>query len=323
MCCCIILIMVDQIYERHGEYIRNPSQYFVDRCLGDYDATDGRDFAAIIHDLQHGYDGSMSLTALVHRFVGADAKVTQKHVLAAIRAGFAQLYESKNTYIDKPYSDARNMFDMLLACHPKFDTKFRSYLPDAYELDKDEHGYWTVTVIGRKEHIVYIDGEYYVLDSEEVVDDLSWVKTARNAVKIFKGCTAHEAGFANAPALGVVRTDAIDALRRAIDDQIGQYRGKHKAAHNGKYVDEVDGKVLSPSQSHVDHYPVSFARLVDTWLAEQQCTLEDVVVEATVGDFGGVVMCDDAQRRSWQDYHRRYATLRVVSKERNLSSRHY
>ena len=323
----------DVYYERHGEYIRNESLYFADRCLGGHtvkhrhkrDNPDAdRDFDAIVHDLQHGYDEyTMSLPEFVQHFVGSQAKVTQDNVLSAIRAVFTQMYESGKPGIDGSYSEIRVMFDMLVACHPKFNTKFCSYLPDSYEVDKDDHGNWIVTVTGYNEHIICTEGDYVVLDSREVVDDFSWVKAARNAVRMFKGCSPSDAGFNHWPAANVVRTDAISALRRAVEDQIIKYRAKHRRAHNGKYVDEVDGKVLAPENSHVDHYPVSFARLVDTWLAEQKYSFEDVVTEATVGDFGGVVMSDEAQRKNWQDYHREHAQLRIVSEQRNLSSRHY
>lgn len=320
-----MFITDDVIYERHGEYIRNVSPYFIDRCLdGD---NGGRDFDAIVHDLQHGYDGGMSLPALVQRFVGPDAKVTQDTVLAAIRTAFTQMYEGESTRIDVLYTafypDVRDMFDMFIACHPKFDTKFRSYLPDTYKLDKDQYGNWIITVTGTQESIMYSDGEYVLVESEDIVDDLSWVKTARNAVRMFKGCTPQAAGFTSAPAIGVARDDFLVALRSAINDQISAYRRKHKVAHGGTYVDEVDGKRLAPLDSHVDHYPISFARLVDMWLAEQQYGFEDIVTEATVGEFNGVVMSNDTQRRSWQDFHRDHAVLRIVSKERNLSSRHY
>lgn len=312
------------VFERNGEYIREPSSYFVNRCLDGPD--NGRDFDAIVHDLQHGYEDGPSLLALVQRFVGEHAKVTQDNVLAAIRTVFAQMYEGGGTRIDgfhtALYPDVRNMFDMFAACHPKFDTKFCSYLPETYELDKDDYGNWIMTVTGREEFIGYSEGEYFVVESKEVIDDISWVKVARNAVRMFKGCAPHEAGFGR-PADSIVRNDAIDAMRRAVEDQIIRYRAKHRRVHNGKYVDEVDGKVLSPLKSHVDHYPVSFARLVDTWLAEQKCSLEDIATEATVGDFGGVVMSDEAQRKNWQDYHREHAQLRIVSEQRNLSSRHY
>lgn len=314
------MVMTDLIYERDGEYIRNPSKYFVDRCINtrsDY----GRDFDAIVNDLRQGYDGGMSLPALVQRFVGPSAKVTQDNVRAAIRGAFTQLYESGDTCIDSG-SDVQSTFDMLLACHPKFDEKFGSYLPGTYELDKDQYGNWTVTVTGRKEFIVYSDGDYLVVDAEDVVDDVSWVKIARNAARMFKGCAPHEAGFGR-PVASVVRNDTMDALRKAVDDQISEHRCKHRKAHNGKYVDVVDGKTLSPLDSHVDHYPISFARLVDMWFAEQQYGFEDIAIEATVGEFNGVMMSNDAQCRSWQDFHREHAALRVVSKERNLSSRHH
>ena len=324
------MFVTDMIHERHGEYVRNVSKYFAERCLGGYDAVgrnkysdDSRDFDSIVHDLHHGYDGSMSLTEFVQRFVGPNAKVTQDNVLAAIRAAFTQLYESGHTIIDGLDFDRQVMFDMLIACHPKFDEKFGSYLPDTYELGKDEHGSWIVTVSGAKEVIMYSDGEYFLVESEDVVDDVSWVKAARNAVRMFKGCSAYDAGFAGKPALRAVRNDAIDALRTAVDDQISQHRRKHKAEHSGKYIDVVDGKVLSPRDSHVDHYPISFMRLVDTWLAQQQCGFEDIAVNSTVGDFKGAVMSNDTQRRSWQEYHREHAKLRIVSKERNISSRHY
>ena len=313
----------DMVFEHNGEYIREPSPYFVARCL---DGGGDRDFDGIVHDLQHGYKGGPSLTEFVQQYVGEHAKVTQDTVLTAIRTVFAQMYEGGGTCIDgfhtALYPEVRNMFDMFVACHPKFDTKFYSYLPDTYQLDKDDYGNWTMTVTGCEEFIGYSEGEYFVVESKDVIDDISWVKAARNAVRMFKGCLPHETGFGG-PADSVVRDDAIVALRRAVENQIITYRAKHRRMHNGKYVDEVDRKVLAPENSHVDHYPISFARLVDMWCAEQKCSLDDIATEATVGEFNGVVMSDDAQLRSWQDFHREHAVLRVVSKARNLTSRHY
>lgn len=323
---------IDQVYERGGTYIREPSRYFIDRCLGGYaiDSRDTcfsatRDFESIVHDLHHSYGDGLGLPELVHRFVGKHAKVTQDNVLIAVRAAFTYLDESGRTCIDEPYSDVRDTFDMIIACHPKFDTKFGSYLPSRYELDHDDYGYWTVTATGYDEDIIYVgDGDgYLILDSQEVVDDVSWVKAARNAVRMFKGCSAYDAGFTGVPTASVQRGDVITALRKAVNDQIVEYRRKHKAQHNGVYIDAVDGKVLSPANSHVDHYPVSFMRLVNMWLDSQRCDIKDIAVASTFGDFNGVVMSNDAQRRSWQDYHRQHATLRIVSKKRNLSLRHY
>ena len=115
------------------------------------------------------------------------------------------------------------------------------------------------------------------------------------------------------------RRDVFQALRHAVADQINACRGQ---AFAGGAVPRCPytGQQLSPASAHIDHTPPNtFLSLVMRWLQERGLRIADVPI-----DDGGDNTCvrqltDSNQERSWQEFHRQHARLRVISGTANLS----
>lgn len=109
--------------------------------------------------------------------------------------------------------------------------------------------------------------------------------------------------------------DVKAAARQAIKKQITEQRDFLLMLYDRC---ELTGAELSYKNCHVDHYPISFADLLDSWMRENGLRFEDVKVNPpTPGD---VITCmiDPEQLQSWQDYHGRHARFRLLSPEGHL-----
>jgi hypothetical protein len=113
---------------------------------------------------------------------------------------------------------------------------------------------------------------------------------------------------------------ATQAMRRAIADQVAQYKRWRYAAGSGSVTCDATGAPLPWGDARVDHWPVTFAFLRDSFLSREGVLLESI---KTASDpVCGVAMADHELRARWQTYHDTQKTLRlVVVRENELSWR--
>jgi Protein of unknown function (DUF3223) len=113
-----------------------------------------------------------------------------------------------------------------------------------------------------------------------------------------------------------------EALRRAVDAQVRAARWAAFVNPTGRCQCPYTGAVLTIDSAHVDHAPPGeFALLVKAWLAHAGLTFQDILTSPAVPPQTGHRMADRQQRLAWEDFHRRYARLQVISPEANLRLR--
>jgi len=117
---------------------------------------------------------------------------------------------------------------------------------------------------------------------------------------------------------GNIRRDILEALRRAIEDQVVGFRDLQFS--KGKVLCPFLNIELSPLNSHVDHTPpASFMSLVESWLAMEQIALDQVVISSPKDNQIVTSMTDEWQMKAWSEFHRERAVLRLLSPKANLS----
>jgi hypothetical protein len=115
------------------------------------------------------------------------------------------------------------------------------------------------------------------------------------------------------------RRDRLEALRRGIENQIVLFKQSALFAAGPK-ICPLRGVPITEDAYHVDHTPPrTFIRLVDEWLAQEFLRIEDVEITPPSDNQIVTEMTADDQKRSWQDYHRENASLRLLSPLGNLS----
>lgn len=113
--------------------------------------------------------------------------------------------------------------------------------------------------------------------------------------------------------------DRLEALRRAVEDQIVAFRNQCLAEGNTRFC-PLRGVRITLAASHVDHCaPEFFQALVDRWLTAGGMTLSDVQITPPADNQIVARMADREQRSSWTEYHRSHARLRLLSPRANLS----
>jgi hypothetical protein len=115
------------------------------------------------------------------------------------------------------------------------------------------------------------------------------------------------------------RRDRLEALRRGVDEQILDFRSL--AFSSGETVIcPLRGVTITESSYHIDHEPPqTFLCLVDRWCATEALTLMDLEITPPADNQIVTEMTNDKQLRSWQEFHRRHAKLRLLSPLGNLS----
>jgi hypothetical protein len=105
-----------------------------------------------------------------------------------------------------------------------------------------------------------------------------------------------------------------DAMRHAIADQRDEFRNKVFAA--GDATCAITGVLLAHDTCHVDHFDPTFEVLADEF-AFGEGGYEAVEVVSEDGMIGSRLV-DGRLQKSWQEFHRTRARLRLVTKEANL-----
>lgn len=107
------------------------------------------------------------------------------------------------------------------------------------------------------------------------------------------------------------------ALRRAIVDQVLDVK---EQVFPGPFVIAqcpVTGKPMEYHEAHVDHEPpLTFAALVEAWMAERGLTFDDIPTHAPADGIGAAI--PDAIAADWAEWRRCHARLRVISAYANL-----
>jgi hypothetical protein len=109
--------------------------------------------------------------------------------------------------------------------------------------------------------------------------------------------------------------EATQAMRRAVADQVAQYKRLRYANGSGSVTSDVSGKPLAWGDARVDHWPKTFAYLRGCFLSAEGIALADVQTKS--GPVCGVAMADEALMQRWQAYHDAAKTLRLVSAREN------
>jgi hypothetical protein len=115
------------------------------------------------------------------------------------------------------------------------------------------------------------------------------------------------------------RRDRLEALRRGIESQILDFRAS-VFAPGATVVCPLRGIPITENSYHVDHeLPMTFMRLVERWLASAKLTIDALQITPPADNqIVTELTCPD-QLRSWQDFHREHAKLRLLSPRGNLS----
>jgi hypothetical protein len=113
------------------------------------------------------------------------------------------------------------------------------------------------------------------------------------------------------------RTEVLEGMRTAIVDQVLRFKiGKFTSGENRC---EVTNVILNMEQAHADHHPTSFMDLANRWREGLELSWEDIPVNETVDNSVVTRLVDANQLSSWQDYHQKHASLRLVTSKVNLS----
>lgn len=111
------------------------------------------------------------------------------------------------------------------------------------------------------------------------------------------------------------KADVTEALRKAVYPQVREFK-RQAFAHEEKVWSSVDGRYLSKDESHVDHFPVPFADILDSFFSFHGLDYGAIEVE----DLGVVrKIKDDSILEEWQRYHQSQAQYRIISAQKNVS----
>jgi hypothetical protein len=114
------------------------------------------------------------------------------------------------------------------------------------------------------------------------------------------------------------KRDAQQALRNAVEYQISAFRQKMFA--EGCYC-RITGEPLGPGNSHVDHAPpYTFQRLMDDFLVVKDMDVSEVPITPPADNQTTTYLTDEAFEKEWCDFHKKNATLRLLSIKDNLSN---
>lgn len=104
------------------------------------------------------------------------------------------------------------------------------------------------------------------------------------------------------------------AMRASIKDQILEFKKAH-LLKNSCFISEISGEKIDPGYVHVDHYDPTFYELANSWI---NLIGFDNIETVSLGYQLGSVLRED-QKKSWSDYHKEYANLRILSARENLT----
>lgn len=111
---------------------------------------------------------------------------------------------------------------------------------------------------------------------------------------------------------------ARGCLRRAVKEQVIEHITK--AFAHGPVVCEVTGdSISSPREADVDHGKPVFDELAESFIRDHGGLEAFVIAPDNAAGFSVAELENAALVRDWQEYHRKHARLRVVTKHANRS----
>jgi hypothetical protein len=108
----------------------------------------------------------------------------------------------------------------------------------------------------------------------------------------------------------------VQACRWAVVKQILAFKQRAFAA--GCATCSVTGQLVGWSSCHVDHESPQFAALVASFVTEFDIDVESVAVSGCSDNECAPRFASPAMHNMWSEYHRKHATLRIVTAEINL-----
>ena len=112
------------------------------------------------------------------------------------------------------------------------------------------------------------------------------------------------------------RAKVVKAFREAIADQVfseKQWHLKAYANNDGTVYSPVEQQNFKPKEMALDHWPVSFATLLEDFMAVMG--YEFSAIEVTSDRIPRLT--DDALLKDWQNYHQENACYRLISAKLN------
>lgn len=131
--------------------------------------------------------------------------------------------------------------------------------------------------------------------------DFSWMKCVR--------------GQARTP-----RATVMHHLREAVREQTAGFKRQFFASKQTKLFCPISGLPINYKNSDVDHDPILFVDLADSFMLAESKTYEGTEIKKQsqngVSYFSDFV--DQDFKKRWQDFHKQHAQLRVISRLENM-----
>jgi|SRR3990167_3020673 len=109
------------------------------------------------------------------------------------------------------------------------------------------------------------------------------------------------------------RNEVLRVMRRAVADQIIEF--KKKIFGDQEVVPSaISGILLKWNDVHIDHFNPSFIIIAEHWIGDRNWSEIQIDHSNNLAEFTNAADC-----RSWSDYHKENAHLRVISITENLS----
>lgn len=109
------------------------------------------------------------------------------------------------------------------------------------------------------------------------------------------------------------KDDVELALRAAVLPHLVQYKEMLSKDSQMELVSHISGIALPWERAVIQHFPVTFEMIVDTFLNENQLKMEQVKLD--ICDQHGYRLLDQDLLDRWRVYHRSQANYRVISTE--------
>jgi len=116
-----------------------------------------------------------------------------------------------------------------------------------------------------------------------------------------------EAAFDPAARARIHRLNVIQAFRRAVGDQIVEFKESRRF---GRYVMLDDGTLAGYDEVHVHHEP-PFEKLLEEFLKSKGLTLDQVPIKEAE-DGISYDLSDEKLKEEWREFHRKRAKLKLV-----------